>query len=113
MRGRAEGSAAAPGGTAPSRDDGALMLAASAPHAQDLLAFKPISYTPWPVASDAPGERVRVGVGKVGATEPWCGRAAAPDACGAVQQSACWKRMSNACTTDARMPHHELGNEAV
>ncbi|KIZ00235.1 hypothetical protein MNEG_7727 [Monoraphidium neglectum] len=36
----------------------------------DLLAFKPISYTPWPVASDAPGERVRVGVGKVGATEP-------------------------------------------
>lgn len=35
-----------------------------------LLAFKPISYTPWPVASDAPGERVRIDVGKVGSTEP-------------------------------------------
>ncbi|KAI8469786.1 MAG: hypothetical protein J3K34DRAFT_274826 [Monoraphidium minutum] len=36
----------------------------------DLLAFKAISYTPWPVASDAPGERVRIDVGKVGDTEP-------------------------------------------
>ena len=39
---------------------------------QSLLAFKPISYTPWPVPSDAPGERIRIEVGKVGATEPRC-----------------------------------------
>lgn len=34
------------------------------------LAFRPISYTPWPVAADAPGERVRIDVGRVGATAP-------------------------------------------
>jgi len=41
------------------------------PHApqQDMLAFKPISYTPWPVPADAPGERIRIGVGKAGSTE--------------------------------------------
>jgi hypothetical protein len=39
---------------------------------QSLLAFKPISYTPWPVPADAPGERVRIEVGRVGSTEPRC-----------------------------------------
>lgn len=34
------------------------------------LAFRPISYTPWPVAADYEGERVRIDLGPVGATEP-------------------------------------------
>lgn len=37
---------------------------------RSLLAFKPVSYTPFPVEADAPGERVRVWIGKAGATEP-------------------------------------------
>ncbi|GBF97990.1 hypothetical protein Rsub_10664 [Raphidocelis subcapitata] len=36
----------------------------------DKLAFKAISYTPWPVQADAPGERLRIAVGRVGSTEP-------------------------------------------
>lgn len=33
------------------------------------LAFRPVSYTPWPVPQDAEGERLRVAVGPVGRTE--------------------------------------------
>ena len=34
------------------------------------LAFKAVSYTPWPVEAGAEGERVRVLVGPVGACMP-------------------------------------------
>jgi hypothetical protein len=34
------------------------------------LAFRAVGNTPWPVAEGAPGERVRVGVGPVGAAQP-------------------------------------------
>jgi hypothetical protein len=34
------------------------------------LAFKAVSYTPWPVEAGAEGERVRVSVGPVGACTP-------------------------------------------
>ncbi|GIL78529.1 hypothetical protein Vretimale_6122 [Volvox reticuliferus] len=33
------------------------------------LAFRPISYTPWPVDQDYEGERVRIAVGPVGARQ--------------------------------------------
>eukprot|EP00210_Caulerpa_lentillifera_P000876 g847.t1 len=34
------------------------------------LVFKAIGFTPWPVAENDPGERIRIPVGKVGETEP-------------------------------------------
>lgn len=34
------------------------------------LAFRPVSYTPWPVEEGAPGDRVRVEVGPTGRTSP-------------------------------------------
>lgn len=34
------------------------------------LAFRPVGYTPWPVEEGAPGERIRVDVGTVGAVAP-------------------------------------------
>ena len=34
------------------------------------LAFKAISYTPWPVEEGAEGDRVRVSVGPVSNTQP-------------------------------------------
>ena len=33
------------------------------------LAFRPISFTPWPVDESFEGERVRIAVGKVNETE--------------------------------------------
>ena len=38
--------------------------------AQGDLAFRPVSYTPWPVEEDYEGERVRVRVGSVAARQP-------------------------------------------
>lgn len=38
--------------------------------AQGDLAFRPVSYTPWPVEKDYEGERVRVPVGSVAARQP-------------------------------------------
>jgi hypothetical protein len=38
--------------------------------AQGDLAFRPVSYTPWPVEEDYEGERVRVPVGSVTARQP-------------------------------------------
>lgn len=38
--------------------------------AQGDLAFRPVSYTPWPVEEDYEGERVRVRVGSIAARQP-------------------------------------------
>ena len=34
------------------------------------LAFRPISYTPWPVEEGTPGERLRIDVGPASSTAP-------------------------------------------
>ena len=36
------------------------------------LAFRPVSYTPWPVEEGVEGERLRIEVGPVGATQVCC-----------------------------------------
>ena len=34
------------------------------------LAFRPVSYTPWPVEAGTPGERLRIDVGPASSTSP-------------------------------------------
>ena len=47
-----------PEGTFPERDRGGE------------LAFRPVSYTPWPVEAGTPGERLRIDVGPASKTSP-------------------------------------------
>jgi hypothetical protein len=42
---------------------------ATEPFSQGELAFRPVSYTPWPVEEDYEGERVRIRVGSIAARQ--------------------------------------------